>query len=358
MSRRLGIGLQQARRRADRLQHARCGSKRFPYGATDVTSIWQQSVRIIAHRGGAGLRVENTLAAFEHAISLGAAGAELDVHLTRDGQVVVHHDARLNASYCRWANGDWITREEAAPFTSLTWGELQDYEVGVPKPGSKYASRFDRITPVPGQRIPLLRDVIRLAKSRSRSFKLVIEIKASWLDAGKRLWQPLVDATLQIVEDEDFFDRAIFCSFDWGALLYARERRAGLATWFTSAPLSWLGDGKPPPTDILPRASHLESIRAIYRKGDAPWFAGFDPRRFGGSYPEAIAAAGGDAWLLYYRDLAEQSQAELASLGLESAAWSVNLRDEGELGRLVRIGVDNLVVDYPDIDLDAPAPQG
>ena len=40
----------------------------------------------IAHRGGAGLRPENTLAAFAHAIALGADGAELDVQLTRDGR--------------------------------------------------------------------------------------------------------------------------------------------------------------------------------------------------------------------------------------------------------------------------------
>ena len=50
---------------------------------------------IYAHRGGAALRPENTLVAFDHGLALGADGLELDVHLSRDGVVVVHHDPTL-----------------------------------------------------------------------------------------------------------------------------------------------------------------------------------------------------------------------------------------------------------------------
>jgi glycerophosphoryl diester phosphodiesterase len=313
-------------------------------------------MKLIAHRGGAGLRVENTLAAFEHAISLGADGAELDVHLTRDEQVVVHHDPLLNAGYCRRTGGDWIGEDEALPIAELAWSELRHYEIGVPKPGSVYAARFDRITPVPDQHIPQLRDVVRLAKSRSPRFSLVIEIKVSYLDAGKQLWRRLVDAVFEVLAQEDFFERTILCSFDWGALLYAQRLRPGLVTWFTSSPLSWFGEEKPSAKDIPPHPRHLEAIRALHRAGDAPWFAGFDPRRFADGYPEAIAAAGGNAWLLYYRDCTEQTQQLLVRHGLESAAWSVNLRDEAELARLVRTGVDNLLVDYPDLKLDSLSP--
>jgi glycerophosphoryl diester phosphodiesterase len=51
---------------------------------------------VFAHRGGAALAPENTIAAFDNGISLGADGLELDVHLSRDGVVVVHHDATLD----------------------------------------------------------------------------------------------------------------------------------------------------------------------------------------------------------------------------------------------------------------------
>ena len=51
---------------------------------------------VFAHRGGSALAPENTMAAFENGMALGADGLELDVHLSRDGVVVVHHDATLD----------------------------------------------------------------------------------------------------------------------------------------------------------------------------------------------------------------------------------------------------------------------
>lgn len=51
---------------------------------------------VFAHRGGAALAPENTMAAFDNAAALGVDGFELDVRLSRDGVVVVHHDATLD----------------------------------------------------------------------------------------------------------------------------------------------------------------------------------------------------------------------------------------------------------------------
>jgi glycerophosphoryl diester phosphodiesterase len=58
---------------------------------------WQVgTVRAFAHRGGSALAPENTIAAFDNGLALGADGLELDVHLSRDGVVVVHHDKTLD----------------------------------------------------------------------------------------------------------------------------------------------------------------------------------------------------------------------------------------------------------------------
>src|SRR5262245_32503028 len=68
---------------------------------------------VFAHRGGAGLKPENTLAAFDNGLALGADGIELDVRLSRDGVVVVHHDRTLER-----------TTTLSGPVSSRTFGEL------------------------------------------------------------------------------------------------------------------------------------------------------------------------------------------------------------------------------------------
>lgn len=51
--------------------------------------------RILGHRGASGYLLENSLAAFRDALRRGADGVELDVHSTRDGGLIVHHDPAI-----------------------------------------------------------------------------------------------------------------------------------------------------------------------------------------------------------------------------------------------------------------------
>lgn len=74
---------------------------------------------VFAHRGGAALRPENTILAFDHGLSLGADGIEFDVRLSRDGVVVVHHDATLER-----------TTDGRGPVAALTAGELARLDAG------------------------------------------------------------------------------------------------------------------------------------------------------------------------------------------------------------------------------------
>ena len=52
--------------------------------------------QVYAHRGASGSAPENTIAAFRRAIDMGADGIELDVHLSRDGQLMVIHDETVD----------------------------------------------------------------------------------------------------------------------------------------------------------------------------------------------------------------------------------------------------------------------
>lgn len=303
-------------------------------------------MKYIAHRGFGGLRVENTLAAFENAIALGAAGAELDLHLSRDGQVIVHHDDVLNPNYCRDGDGTWLEADANIPVASLTLAQLHTFDVGTPRPGTPYARAHNRVEAVADQRIPLLREVIELVRARSPRFRLIVEIKTPMHEAARKPWQALVDATLGVIDACDFTARATLCSFDWGALLYAKTRNPDMATWFTGAPLSWFRPGRPPTADIPPDADYLATLRHLHAGGNAPWYGGFDPRHFGDDPVRAVAAAGGEAWFPFHRDFTADIAGELDQYGLARTAWSVNLRDHAEIDRLARARLDYLVTDY------------
>ena len=75
--------------------------------------------RLFAHRGASGEAPENTLAAFQRAATLGVVYMELDVHLSRDGQVVVIHDETLE----RTTNGHGLVRQHSL-------AELQGLDAG------------------------------------------------------------------------------------------------------------------------------------------------------------------------------------------------------------------------------------
>src|SRR5438067_7517305 len=114
----------------------------------------------IAHRGGAQLMPENTLAAFRDALARGGDGIELDVQLTRDGVAVVHHDDRLMANVAR-KDGIWL--DEPGPrIGNLTWDELQAFDVGTPRPASAYALAHPLLRPMDAK-VPRLDAVVDIA---------------------------------------------------------------------------------------------------------------------------------------------------------------------------------------------------
>ena len=109
---------------------------------------------VIAHRGDSAHRPENTLAAFASALEIGAAIAEFDVHLTRDGEVVVIHDATLD----RTTNGHGAVR-------NMTLAEIRRLSAGYP---SRFGSTY------PGERVPTLGEALGLLRERAQA---MIEIK-------------------------------------------------------------------------------------------------------------------------------------------------------------------------------------
>ncbi len=162
-------------------------------------NLWRGKypVFVTAHRGFSGAAPENTMAAFRAAIEAGCDMIELDVHLSRDNQVVVIHDDTLE----RTTGGRGNVADQSYP-------ELKRLDAG-----SWFDARFSE------ERIPTLAEVLALARDR-----VLINIE---LKKGKKFpytMEELADRTLREVERADMSDRVLFSSFDPAAIDRIRER--------------------------------------------------------------------------------------------------------------------------------------
>lgn len=167
-------------------------------------------VSVIAHRGGSKLRPENTLAAFDHAVTLGADAIECDVHLSRDGEPVVIHDPTLNR-----------TTDGRGPVSALTAAELGRVDAG-------FHFGADSGHPFRGHGIY----VPRLAEVLARiTLPIVVEIKGS---------QPEVaDTVLGVIGDAGAIDRVIVGGFSQAVLERARQVNTEVVTSASKEEARW-----------------------------------------------------------------------------------------------------------------------
>ncbi len=158
-------------------------------------------IMVIAHRGFSGAAPENTLIAFRKGIEVGSDMIELDVHLSRDGEIVVIHDETLE----RTTNGK-------GRIVDHTLQELKKLDAG-----SSFGPQFA------GEIIPTLKEVLDLAKGR---VPVNIEIKNP--THGKYTIAELTERVLREVNQGGMMDRVIFSSFNPAALEWIgrREPRA------------------------------------------------------------------------------------------------------------------------------------
>jgi glycerophosphoryl diester phosphodiesterase len=307
-----------------------------------MSRVWN-----IAHRGGAALYPENTLAAFRDAVARGCDGAELDVQLSKDGEVVVFHDYRLKPEICRLPSGRWLARPTPR-VKDMTLVELQALDVGRADPASDYARAHRHVMAVDGERIPTLAEVVGVAKTATKPFRLFVELKTSFSDRSLSADPAeLAERAVSVLRAADYLDRTIFVGFDWPALLRAKKIAPETPCWFTTLAQSWFREGTPPPEDDPPSEPALQMLRYWAASGTSPWAGGYDAVRYDNSILKAIRAAGGDGWFPTYTDINAQSVAEARSLGLKVGAWTVDA--EADMRRLIDLGLDAICTDRPDI---------
>ena len=156
------------------------GQTAAPKASRKTAAASTQRVWVVGHRGAAGLFPENTLASFKRALDLGVDAVELDVLLSADKELVVHHDFRLKLEIARTPDGSWLDRFPGPAVKDLPLAELKTYDVGRLKPYTTYAGRYPKQQPADGERIPTLREVLSLLKKRGDGeTKVFVEIKTS-----------------------------------------------------------------------------------------------------------------------------------------------------------------------------------
>jgi glycerophosphoryl diester phosphodiesterase len=304
-------------------------SENHPTKAT--VSSPPKKVYLIGHRGAAGLAPENTLAAFHRACEIGVDAMELDVLLTADGEIVVHHDFSLKPELARTSDGKWIEKHSAVAINDLTLAELKTYDVGRLKPNTRYARRYPELQPVDGERIPALEEVIALLKNSCQpATQLWIEIKTSPEKPGLTPSPEIVaEAVINVVRREKLTDRIRILSFDWRALVHVQKIAPEIPTIYVSL------------TGV--RLNNIKSGQP----GVSPWTAGIDIDDYSGSIPRAVKAAGGRYWEQYYKHMTYDDLNAAHELGIQVFVWTVD--SKSEMLRLIEMGVDGIITNRPDI---------
>jgi glycerophosphoryl diester phosphodiesterase len=282
------------------------------------------------HRGARGLWPENTLDGFGHAIDLGVCALEFDCAVTRDAVVVVTHDPQLNPDCTRDASGRFLTAVGPA-IGSLSFAQLQSYDVGRLRPASAYAAQFPDQQGADGVRIPRLSEVLSLVLSRGKGqVRAALEVKTF---PGQPQLAPepyaFMQAVRAVVEHSGTAGIVSVLAFDWRVLDAAR-------VLMPAVPRVALSEQQPG-EDTVMVSSPLPS----------PWLAGLDPKDFGGSTPRLAQATGAKTWGPNYLDLDAQQVAEAHALGLRVVPFTVNERADME--RMLAFNVDGMISDRPDI---------
>ena len=306
----------------------RRAARLFAAAILALTPLFASAFDLQGHRGARGLAPENTLPAFAAALSLGVNTLELDTAITKDGVVVVSHDARLNPDITRGADGRWLNRPTRA-VRELTLDDIRHFDVGRIKPGSDYSRRFPDQKRMDKVTMPTLAQVFQLARRAGNSeVRFNVEIKTSPLAPEDTLApEDFARTLLALIEREGMSSRVIVQSFDWRALQAVQALAPRIPTAYLSA-----------------QQRFLDNIGAAQSAGSA-WTAGMSFSDHG-SIPKMVKAARGAIWSPYFPELNAELVKEAHALGLQVIPWTVNKKED--MDRLIDWGVDGLISDRPD----------
>lgn len=268
------------------------------------------SFQVQGHRGARGTMPENTLPAFEAGIEAGVDAMEMDLLMTKDGEIVIHHDFLLNPELCTHADGSPLS--DSPLIKDMTLAELKKLDCG-----QKTNHDFPRQQAVPGSTIPTLKEVIDLVKNhpKGKNVQLNLEIKADpCTPEATPPYAEVAKKIVQIVNENGFADRVYYSSFDFSALEEVRKLDEG-------ATIGLLVE--------IPTLLH----------------AGVDPEGWARYLMEEAAKVEASILSPDYELISADDINTLQEAGFLVIPWTVN--DPETCRTLRRMGVNGVITDYP-----------
>lgn len=258
------------------------------------------AIEVHGHRGARAVLPENSLTAFEYALSVGVNSLELDTGVTKDNVVVVYHDQKINRELCQYKDGSQI--EADLWVHQLTLQEIKGFDCGS-KPNKWFHEQELR----PGSEIPTLSEVFDLVKvselSNADTVTFNIETKSKpELPSAQPSPKEFAKLIIEEASEYEFLDRLILQSFDHRTLVAARELNPTVTTaaLFRLKPESWVASTQAIKADIV------------------------SPR---------------------HSDLTPEDAADIRAAGLKVIPWTANHTSDWQ--RLVGMGVDGIITDDP-----------
>ncbi|HAS89768.1 MAG TPA: hypothetical protein DCS48_10755 [Desulfovibrio sp.] len=262
---------------------------------------------IWAHRGGRSLAPENTLAAVRKAKEAGADGWELDVQITRDGEIILLHDLNLLRSTNAGAHPLFASNPPALPWR-FTLAEIKELSANIfPRrfcpPKYKEKPWLDLPENLSDElRVPTLVEALDL--SRELGMWVNIEIKDLSKACPEFLEADIVEKVLGVIQAQKMDDQVIVSSFNHDYVRKSKEVAPHILTGILT--------------------SH----------------------KYDGDPVEAMRIADADAWHPGFRYLTDKARVQrVREAGLAVNPYTVN--EEEDMKRLTEWGVTGLVTDCP-----------
>ena len=258
------------------------------------SAVTRPEIAVIAHRGGAGLYPENTIAAMLNAVNIGIGDLEFDLHVTKDSLVVVSHDPYLKGY------------EKQYPLYANTYSELAKLTIG-DKADKKFPGRKNV-----AQHIPLATELIDSVEAYCHRHNLppvkyTIEIKSAEKKDGTLSpdYKTFTDLCVRALASRSLGSRLLLQSFDVRTLKYVHKRWPNIR-------LLYLVD------------------KSVGSYDEAMHRLGFTPYAISPDFPMINA------------EFVEKAKAD----GMRVIPYTVDTEDEAV--KMKEVGVDAIITNYPD----------